>query len=90
LDNNLVERALKKAIVHRKNALFYKTANGAQVGDLFMSLIYTCELEASARSSTSSSSSGVPTRCRRRRARGCRGPTARRCSRAGRRSIPAK
>lgn len=45
LDNNLVERALKKAIVHRKNALFYKTAHGAQVGDLFMSLIHTCELE---------------------------------------------
>ena len=45
LDNNLVERALKKAIVHRKNALFYKTPNGAQVGDLFMSLIHTCELE---------------------------------------------
>jgi hypothetical protein len=45
LDNNVVERALKKAIVHRKNALFYKTANGAQVGDLFMSLIHTCELE---------------------------------------------
>ncbi len=45
LDNNVVERALKKAIVHRKNALFYKTANGAHVGDLFMSLIHTCELE---------------------------------------------
>lgn len=28
----------------RKNALFYKTRNGAHVGDLFMSLIYTCEL----------------------------------------------
>jgi hypothetical protein len=26
--------------------LFYKTANGARVGDLFMSLIYTCELNA--------------------------------------------
>jgi hypothetical protein len=38
------ERALKKAILHRKNALFYRTANGAWVGDLFMSLIYTCEL----------------------------------------------
>jgi transposase len=35
---------LKKAILHRKNALFYKTRNGAQVGDLFMSLIYTCQL----------------------------------------------
>jgi hypothetical protein len=44
LDNNVVERALKKAILHRKNALFYKTDNGARVGDLFMSLIYTCEL----------------------------------------------
>ena len=44
LDNNICERALKKAILHRKNALFYKTRNGARVGDLFMSLIYTCEL----------------------------------------------
>ena len=43
LDNNICERALKKAILHRKNALFYKTENGAHVGDLFMSLIYTCE-----------------------------------------------
>ena len=41
---NVCERALKKAILHRKNALFYKTRNGAQVGDLFMSLIYTCQL----------------------------------------------
>jgi transposase len=44
LDNNVCERALKKAILHRKNALFYRTRNGARVGDLFMSLIYTCEL----------------------------------------------
>ena len=44
LDNNLCERALKKAILHRKNSLFYKTRNGAQVGDLYMSLIHTCEL----------------------------------------------
>jgi len=44
LDNNLCERALKKAILHRKNALFYKTQNGARVGDLYMSLIYTCQL----------------------------------------------
>ena len=35
---------MKKAILHRKNSLFYKTENGAEVGDLFMSLIYTCEL----------------------------------------------
>src|SRR6202171_752748 len=44
IDNNIVERALKKAILNRRNALFYKTLNGAGVGDLFMSLIHTCEL----------------------------------------------
>jgi transposase len=44
LDNNITERALKKAIPHRKNALFYRTLNGARVGDIFMSLIYTAEL----------------------------------------------
>ena len=44
LDNNLCERSLKKAILHRKNSLFYKTKNGAQVGDIFLSLIHTAEL----------------------------------------------
>jgi len=44
LDNNICERALKKAILHRKNALFYRTENGARAGDLFMSLIHTAEL----------------------------------------------
>jgi hypothetical protein len=44
LDNNVCERALKKVILHRKNALFYKTLNGARVGDVFMSLIHTAEL----------------------------------------------
>ncbi|HKE28608.1 MAG TPA: IS66 family transposase [Bryobacteraceae bacterium] len=44
LDNNLVERALKRAVLHRKNALFYRTLHGAQVGDLFMTLIHTAEL----------------------------------------------
>ena len=44
LDNNICERALKKAILHRKNALFFKTQNGARVGDMYMSLIHTCEL----------------------------------------------
>ena len=46
LDNNICERALKKAILHRKNSLFYKTENGARVGDLFMSLIHSCELSS--------------------------------------------
>ncbi len=44
LDNNLRERALKKAILHRKNSLFYKTKNGARVGDIFLSFIHTAEL----------------------------------------------
>ena len=44
LDNNICERALKKAIRHRRNSLFYKTPHGAHVGDIFMSLIGTCEL----------------------------------------------
>jgi hypothetical protein len=44
LDNNGVERSLKLAIRHRNNSLFYKTENGAHVGDLFMSLIHTCRL----------------------------------------------
>jgi transposase len=44
LDNNLCERALKRAILHRKNSLFYKTPNGAAVGDIYMSLIHTCRL----------------------------------------------
>jgi len=44
LDNNVCERAIKKAILHRKNAYFYKTQNGARVGDMFMSIIHTCEM----------------------------------------------
>jgi transposase len=44
LDNNICERALKLAILHRKNSLGYKTQNGARLGDLFMSLIHTCRL----------------------------------------------
>jgi hypothetical protein len=44
LDNNICERALKYAICHRKNSLFYKTQRGVYVGDLFMSLIHTCQL----------------------------------------------
>jgi transposase len=44
LDNNICERALKMAIRHRKNSLFYKTSRGAHVGDIYMSLIHTCRL----------------------------------------------
>jgi len=45
LDNNICEIALKRAILHRKNSMLYKTQNGARVGDVFMSLIYTADLE---------------------------------------------
>jgi transposase len=44
LDNNIVERALKRVVLHRKNAYFFKTQRGAEVGDLYMSLIHTCSL----------------------------------------------
>jgi len=42
--HSICERALKKAILHRKNALFYRTLKGARVGDTFMSLIHSAEL----------------------------------------------
>ena len=44
LDNNVCELMLKRAILHRKNSLFYKTENGARVGDLYMSLIATAKV----------------------------------------------
>jgi transposase len=42
LDNNVCERILKKAILNRKNSLFYKTLHGAYIGDMYSSLIHTC------------------------------------------------
>lgn len=41
LDSSWAERAIKIVIRHRRNSLFYKTTNGALVGDCLMSLIYT-------------------------------------------------
>lgn len=41
LDNNNVERALKMAVLNRKNALFFRTEAGAWVSDVLMSLIQT-------------------------------------------------
>ncbi len=43
-DNNTCERVLKKAILHRKNSLFYRSQLGARVGEVFMSLIHPAEL----------------------------------------------
>ena len=45
LDNNICERLLKRAILHRKNSMFYKTQHGAYIGDMFMSIIQTCKLQ---------------------------------------------
>jgi len=44
LDNNICEQALKRAILHRKASMFYKTLKGAEIGDTYMSLIHTCGL----------------------------------------------
>jgi transposase len=44
LENNICERALKMAIRHRNNSLFYRSQRGARVGDIYMTLIYTAEL----------------------------------------------
>jgi hypothetical protein len=44
LDNNACETVVKRAIMHRKNSLFYRSATGARTGDTFMSLIHSAEL----------------------------------------------
>lgn len=41
IDNNECERLIKKAIIHRKNSLFYRTEMGALVGDTIMSVGFT-------------------------------------------------
>lgn len=44
IDNSICEQVIKRFVLFRKSSLFYKTHAGAAVGDLFMSLIHTCEL----------------------------------------------
>jgi transposase len=44
IDNNVCERILKMAIRLRNASLFYKSLRGANVGDLYMSLIFTAEM----------------------------------------------
>jgi transposase len=44
LDNNICERALKQIILNRKNAMFFRSQFGAYIGDMYMSLIHTCNL----------------------------------------------
>ena len=43
LDNNILERELRQAVLNRKNCYFYKTLMGALVGDVILSVIKTCE-----------------------------------------------
>lgn len=44
LENNLCERVLKMALRHRNNSKFYRTQRGANVGDIYMTLIHTALL----------------------------------------------
>lgn len=41
LSNDIVERLIKRCVLHRKNSLFYKTQEGARVGDILMTVIHT-------------------------------------------------
>ena len=41
LSNDVVERLIKRCVLHRKNSLFYKTQHGAVIGDILMTLIHT-------------------------------------------------
>ena len=44
VDNNTVERTLKHAIRQRRASLFYRSKNGALVGDVYTALIVTTQL----------------------------------------------
>lgn len=44
LDNNADERLMKRAVLNRKNGLFFKTEFGAYVGDILLSVVETCQL----------------------------------------------
>lgn len=45
LDNNICEQILKRIVLNRKNAMFYKSQVGAWIGDIFTSIIHTCYLD---------------------------------------------
>jgi hypothetical protein len=47
IDNNEVERALKRFVLLRKNSLFFKTLHGAEISGILMSVIETCKLSQS-------------------------------------------
>lgn len=58
--NNLCERAVKRAVLYRKDALFYRTLNGAQVGTCSWVSFTPASCAAPTRSTTWSSCSGMP------------------------------
>ena len=43
LDNNLAERSLKAIIIQRKNSLFFKTKDSAEVHSGLQSIVKTCD-----------------------------------------------
>jgi hypothetical protein len=44
ISNNDNERQLKRAVLNRKNAYFFKNETGAKIADILMSIIETCSL----------------------------------------------
>jgi transposase len=44
ISNNDAERLMKRAVLNRKNAYFFKTEAGAKIADILMSIIETCVL----------------------------------------------
>lgn len=44
ISNNEDERLIKRSVLNRKNAYFYKNQVGAKIGDILMSIIETCSL----------------------------------------------
>lgn len=44
LDNNFLERMLRRVVINRKNWLFFCTEYGANVGDVISSIVETCRL----------------------------------------------
>ena len=81
LDNNICERALKRAVLHRKNALFYRTLHGAEAGRS----VHEPDPHLRARRCQSvrlphSNCSGTPANWRTTRRRGCPGTTSNKLS----------
>lgn len=46
LTNNENEQLIKRAVLNRKNAYFFKNETGAKIGDILLSVIETCALNA--------------------------------------------